>query len=202
MSRRQFGSDTYLTSETYSWKMDAAAEMRDNQTPSERVIWVARTRIMAGHGQMVRQKLIRGYIVDFYLPSQRAIIEVDGRVHESDTQSARDEHRDQVFRDNDYSILRIEAAAAMRYPDATIDAAQDWVTDAYDEYGSRRARSGWIRQGIRGVRSRSTFRGSISHYPDGDTDLWHPEDDCPEFFPEECGGRAGVPSFWPLVVGA
>jgi very-short-patch-repair endonuclease len=59
-----------------------ARDMRRNPTPSERKLWrVLRKRRL---GTLFRrQYVIPPYIVDFYAPEHRLVVEVDGPVHDS-----------------------------------------------------------------------------------------------------------------------
>ena len=53
-----------------------------------------------------RQKRIGDYIVDFLLPSEKLIIEVDGSLHYSETGRKSDSERDAWLRSEGYDILR------------------------------------------------------------------------------------------------
>ncbi len=53
-----------------------------------------------------QQHIILGYIIDFYCPSAKLIIEVDGEIHESSRKQ--DEERDQVLQTTGYKVLRFK----------------------------------------------------------------------------------------------
>jgi very-short-patch-repair endonuclease len=53
-----------------------------------------------------RQHSIGNYIVDFYCASQRLIIEVDGKIHETKEQKERDQFRDENLIDMGFFIMR------------------------------------------------------------------------------------------------
>jgi very-short-patch-repair endonuclease len=58
-----------------------ARQLRGDQTPAERVLWSAlRNRQFLGL-KFRRQHPIGPYIVDFFCPERRLIIEVDGETH-------------------------------------------------------------------------------------------------------------------------
>jgi len=68
--------------------------MRRAATPGERRLWEAlRGRRCLGL-KFRRQAIIGGFIVDFYCPELRVVIEIDGPVHESPEAQARDRDRD------------------------------------------------------------------------------------------------------------
>ena len=87
---------TYLT--TY------ARKLRRNMTDAERMLWRhLRGRQMLG-AKFRRQEIFGRYIVDFYCPDARLIVEVDGSQHfgpESD-----DDERDRSLRVRGLHILR------------------------------------------------------------------------------------------------
>ena len=62
------------------WKKEKADELRRNMTLAEDIIWdklIARKCDF----KIKPQVLIAGYIVDFYCPSRKLIIEIDGESH-------------------------------------------------------------------------------------------------------------------------
>jgi very-short-patch-repair endonuclease len=59
-------------------------DLRKNMTDAERNIW---SRIRNGQlqdKQLYRQKIIGNYIVDFYCPKAKLVIEIDGGQHYSE----------------------------------------------------------------------------------------------------------------------
>jgi very-short-patch-repair endonuclease len=69
-------------------------DLRKNMTDAERNIW---SRIRNGQlqgRQFYRQKIIGNYIVDFYCPKAKLIIEIDGGQHYREEGRAKDRIRD------------------------------------------------------------------------------------------------------------
>ena len=58
-----------------------ARRLRTNMTDAERHLWAGIRRKQLGGAQFYRQKNIGNYIVDFYCPSARLIVELDGGQH-------------------------------------------------------------------------------------------------------------------------
>jgi len=58
-----------------------ARELRKNMTNAERLLWSKIRRKQLNGYQFYRQKNIGNYIVDFYCPSAKLIIEIDGGQH-------------------------------------------------------------------------------------------------------------------------
>ncbi len=56
-------------------------DLRRNMTEAEKLLWSRiRKKQIKGH-QFYRQRIIGNYIVDFYCPKTRLIIELDGGQH-------------------------------------------------------------------------------------------------------------------------
>lgn len=84
-------------------KLEKARDMRKNPTATEKIMWekVRRNRLGVS---IRRQAIILGYIVDFWCPSKRLVIEIDGEIHE--TQKEYDKRRDKIISSLDIKILR------------------------------------------------------------------------------------------------
>jgi len=64
--------------------------------------------------QFRRQHPIGPYILDFYCPTVRLAIEVDGRAHEDPNQFEHDRRRDQWLANGEIRVLRISALAILQ----------------------------------------------------------------------------------------
>jgi len=69
-----------------------ARAMRHESTPAEAKLWESLRGKHMGGINFRRQHAIGPYVVDFYTPAAKLIVEVDGPVH--DTQSERDAERE------------------------------------------------------------------------------------------------------------
>lgn len=74
-----------------------ARDLRKNMTDAEKLLWSKIRRKQLKGVQFYRQKPLGKYIVDFYCPSAKLIIEVDGGQHYSDEGKAKVEKRDEYF---------------------------------------------------------------------------------------------------------
>jgi very-short-patch-repair endonuclease len=61
-----------------------------------------------------RQHPIGGYVVDFYCPSAKLIIEVDGFAHDTGDRPQRDVARQAWLEEQGYSVVRIAAKDVLR----------------------------------------------------------------------------------------
>ena len=69
-----------------------------------------------------RQSSIGHYIVDFYCPEIKLIIELDGASHDNYQSEEMDAKRDDELREKGYSILRFENRYVYEYPEEIIEA--------------------------------------------------------------------------------
>jgi very-short-patch-repair endonuclease len=58
-----------------------ARKMRTDPTPEEASLWQSLRKCQLGGYKFRRQHVIGAYIVDFYCPQARMVVEVDGKVH-------------------------------------------------------------------------------------------------------------------------
>ena len=83
-----------------------ARELRKNMTDAERFLWQKlRKKQLKGY-QFYRQKIIGDFIVDFYCPAAKLVIELDGGQHFTKEGSFKDKKRDQYLEGLGLKILR------------------------------------------------------------------------------------------------
>ena len=83
-----------------------ARELRKNMTEAESFLWQRiRSKQLKGR-QFYRQKNIGNYIVDFYCPSAKVIVELDGGQHYTQEGISRDQVRDKYLESLGFTILR------------------------------------------------------------------------------------------------
>ena len=75
-------------------------------TDSERALWERLRRKQVLAVQFYRQKPIGNYIVDFYAPKAKIVVEVDGSQHMESEQAARDLQRDAFLASQGLRVLR------------------------------------------------------------------------------------------------
>jgi len=82
-------------------------ELRKNMTDAERLLWSRLKRKQLRNFQFYRQRIIGDFIVDFYCPKSKLIIEVDGGQHYQDEGDMRDKVRDDYMKKLGMKILRV-----------------------------------------------------------------------------------------------
>jgi len=106
----------------YNPKLKAnARQLRQNLTDSELSLWRRlRGKQLAGV-QFYRQKPIGRYIVDFYAPKARLVIEIDGSQHLEAVQAAKDRERDEYLGRLGLTVLRINGRQVLKETEAVVE---------------------------------------------------------------------------------
>jgi len=86
--------------------VEVARDFRKAPTPSERRLWSALRRDRLGVS-FRRQQPIGPFVVDLFCPGHSLIVEVDGRIHES--QRERDAERQTLLETCGYHVVRFSA---------------------------------------------------------------------------------------------
>ncbi len=84
-----------------------ARELRNHSTKSEILIWSVALRNRKTGYQCQRQRPIDRYIVDFFFPEVRLILEIDGYSHSFEEKIESDKIRDERLLGLGYKTLRI-----------------------------------------------------------------------------------------------
>jgi len=82
--------------------------LRNNGTSAEATLWTLLSNKQLEGRKFRRQHSIKNYIVDFYCPSEKLIIELDGDIHFSEAGLEYDQKRDSELRELGFKIIRIE----------------------------------------------------------------------------------------------
>ena len=83
-----------------------ARKLRKNMTEAESFLWQRIRRKQLKGRQFYRQKNIGDYIVDFYCPSAKLIVELDGGQHYTEEGVNTDQIRDKYLENLGFSVLR------------------------------------------------------------------------------------------------
>ncbi len=95
--------------------------LRKNMTDAERLLWSRIRRKQLKGYQFYRQKIIENYIVDFYCPSARIIIELDGSQHYTEAGIRKDRLRDGHLSRLGFRVLRIQSKDVFANLDGVLD---------------------------------------------------------------------------------
>ncbi len=83
-------------------------ELRNNLTPAEAKLWTYLQNSQIGGRKFRRQHSVANYILDFYCPSEKLAIELDGEVHNNVVQAEYDRERDIFLQATGIKVLRFE----------------------------------------------------------------------------------------------
>lgn len=96
-------------------------QLRKNMTDAERRLWTRiRGKQLKGR-QFYRQKTIGDYIVDFYCPSAKLVIELDGGQHYSEEGQLKDKVRDEYLAGLGLQVLRFSDRDVLMQADSVLE---------------------------------------------------------------------------------
>lgn len=85
---------------------ERARDLRKRMTPYEERLWrLLRNRALHGF-KFRRQQPIDGYVADFCCFEKRLIVELDGAIHNKESQREYDKERDAHLRKQGFMVLR------------------------------------------------------------------------------------------------
>ncbi len=97
-------------------------DLRNNQTSAETRLWIMIKNKQLEGRKFRRQHSIDNFIVDFYCPSEKLVIELDGQAHYNPVSENKDFERDFVLKKYDISVLRFENKMIFKQPEIVINA--------------------------------------------------------------------------------
>ena len=95
--------------------------LRNDATPAERKLWMALKQSQLGDYKFRRQHSVGRYIVDFYCPSERLAIELDGDSHFTDEAREYDRERTAFLNTLNIRVLRFHNTDVYENLDAVCD---------------------------------------------------------------------------------
>ncbi|TKJ42402.1 hypothetical protein CEE37_01595 [candidate division LCP-89 bacterium B3_LCP] len=97
-----------------------ARELRINATDAEKRLWNRIRRKQLKDTQFYRQRVIGNYIVDFYCPKAKIIIELDGEQHFTPQGKIKDLKRDSYLNELGFQVLRFSNLEVMNNIDGVL----------------------------------------------------------------------------------
>jgi very-short-patch-repair endonuclease len=105
-----------------------AKGLRNHSTVGEIKLW-KQLRASGLGFQFYRQRIIENYIVDFYCPALRLVIEVDGVYHTHEEQQIEDYERQKILEELNLNFLRFTEKETMENVDMVIRTIQYYIED-------------------------------------------------------------------------
>ena len=90
-------------------------------TDSERNLWTRLRRKQIMDVQFYRQKPIGPYIVDFYAPKAKIVVEVDGSQHMEKEIEQKDVKRDKYLKNQNLFVLRFDNLQVLQELDSVVE---------------------------------------------------------------------------------
>jgi len=107
-----------------------ARNLRTNMTDAEQLIWSKIRRTQINDLQFYRQKNIGHYIVDFYCPKGKLVVEIDGGQHYETEGMKKDQERDQYLQELGLSVLRFSDNDVLKNIDGVIERIYEHLKSA------------------------------------------------------------------------
>src|ERR1700691_3376402 len=104
-----------------SFNRTHARELRNNSTGPERYLWKLLSRLRSEGIKFRRQQPIGKYIVDFFCPASKLIVELDGSQHHLAETAAYDQERTRWLEEHGYHVLRFQNADVIKQRDVVFD---------------------------------------------------------------------------------
>ena len=104
--------------------------LRKNLTPAEATLWLALKNRQLQNRKFIRQHSIEKYIVDFYCPAEKLIVELDGQVHFNDVAHEYDTRRTERLNELGFKLIRFENKLVFRHlPELLAEIASHFIKD-------------------------------------------------------------------------
>jgi very-short-patch-repair endonuclease len=94
--------------------------LRANMTDAEQMLWHRIRRRQIQGVQFFRQKPLLAFVVDFYCPTAKLIIELDGGQHFEEHHQAQDQERDAALAELGLKVLRFDNRQVLSETDAVL----------------------------------------------------------------------------------
>jgi very-short-patch-repair endonuclease len=96
--------------------------LRSNLTDAEQLLWSRLRRKQILGVQFYRQKTIGNYIVDFYAPAAKLVVEVDGSQHLAPANVEYDTRRSNYLEERGLKVLRFDDRQVLLQIESVIEA--------------------------------------------------------------------------------
>jgi len=106
---------------------EPARSLRTNMTDAEQVLWYRIRRKQIQSVQFYRQKPLLSFIVDFYCPAAKLVVELDGSQHFETAHQAKDQDRDAALVGLGLHVLRFDNRQVLLETDAVLSVIDETV---------------------------------------------------------------------------
>ena len=96
-------------------------ELRNEATKAENLLWQGLRRRQLSGRKFRRQHSIGVFIVDFYCPEERLVVEIDGGIHDDPARAEYDARRQKWLEKRGIRVVRIDNDSVLRSPDDVLE---------------------------------------------------------------------------------
>jgi len=116
--------------ERYNPKLkEHSRALRTNMTDAEQALWYRVRRKQIQGVQFYRQKPLLTFVVDFYCPAAKLVIELDGGQHFEEQHQAKDQSRDTALSGLGLHVLRFDNRQVLLETDAVLAVIDEIVRE-------------------------------------------------------------------------
>jgi len=94
--------------------IEASKELRQRMTMTEELLWESLRGRKLGGLKFYRQMPIDRFIVDFYCPRMKLVVELDGEIHDDLDQNDHDRLREDMLREREIRVIRFRNEEVIR----------------------------------------------------------------------------------------
>ena len=106
---------------------ESSRTLRSNMTDAEQMLWHHLRRKQIQGMQFYRQKPLLSFIVDFYCPAAKLVVELDGSQHYEAEHQAKDQDRDAALAGLNLQVLRFDSRQVLLETDAVLSVIDETV---------------------------------------------------------------------------
>ena len=100
-------------------------DLRNKLTSAEARLWLMlKNRQLEGR-KFRRQHSIDNFIVDFYCPEEKLVVELDGQVHNNPVAEEYDYERDKILKNYGIELLRFENKLVFTHPEMVLQGIKE-----------------------------------------------------------------------------
>jgi very-short-patch-repair endonuclease len=115
------GAGGILIMEKYNKQLKQTARtLRANMTDAEQKLWYHLRRKQIQGLQFYRQKPLLNFIVDFYCPAAKLVVEIDGSQHAETSHQLEDQRRSELLASLGLAVLRFDNRQVLLEMDAVL----------------------------------------------------------------------------------
>ena len=100
-------------------------DLRNNLTSAGARLWSLLKNKKLDGRKFRRQHSISNYIVGFYCPKEKLIIELDGHIHFNPVNENSDNERDTYLKKLGFNVLRLENKLVFKQPEMVLNSIRD-----------------------------------------------------------------------------